>query len=245
MSVLVVGASGATGKHLIAQLLEQGEHVKAIIRPTSQLPKDIKDHANLSLIIGNASEMGIDVLQNHLTGCYAVLSCLGHTLSFKGIYGQPRQLVTDTVRHLCQAIETNQPTRPIKLILMNTTGNRNHDLSEPISFAQHCVIGLLRLLLPPHVDNEQAADFLRTEIGQNHPNIEWAAVRPDGLIDLDNVSDYELHPSPTRSAIFDAGQTSRINVGCFMAELVTDDVVWQRWKGRMPVIYNAPADDAI
>jgi hypothetical protein len=121
---------------------------------------------------------------------------------------------------------------------MNTTGNRNQDLVEPISFAQHCVIGLLRLLLPPHVDNEQAADFLRSHIGQNHPSIEWAAVRPDGLIDLDDVSDYELHPSPTRSAIFDAGQTSRINVGCFMAELVVDDSVWEQWKGRMPVIYN-------
>jgi hypothetical protein len=114
-------------------------------------------------------------------------------------------------------------------------------LVAPISFAQHLVIGLLRLLLPPHVDNEQAADFLRTEIGQNHKCIEWAAVRPDGLIDLDTVSNYEVHASATLSAIFDAGQTSRINAGCFMAELVTDDLVWEQWKGRMPVIYNKVA----
>lgn len=241
MSILVVGASGATGTHLLAQLLDRGEHVKAVIRPTSQLPEDIKNNDNLSLIVGNISEMGANELQSHLTDCDAVLSCLGHTLSFKGIYGQPRRLVTESVRHLCQAIEANQPAQPIKLVLMNTTGNRN--LVEPISFAQHCVIGLLRLLLPPHVDNEQAADFLRTEIGQNHKYIEWAAVRPDGLIDLDTVSDYEVHASPTRSAIFDAGQTSRINVGCFMAKLVTDDVVWQRWKGQMPVIYNAAFDN--
>jgi len=126
---------------------------------------------------------------------------------------------------------------------MNTTGNRNRDLVEPISFAQHLVIGLLRLLLPPHVDNEQAADLLRTEIGPSHKYIEWAAVRPDGLIDLDTVSDYEVHASPTRSAIFDAGQTSRINVGCFMAELVTDDLVWEQWKGKMPVIYNTVSDN--
>ena len=50
---------------------------------------------------------------------------------------------------------------------MNTTGNRNRDLNEPISLAQKCVIGLLRLLLPPHADNEDAADYLRTKIGQN------------------------------------------------------------------------------
>ena len=243
MSVLVVGASGATGTHLLAQLLDRGEHVKAVIRPTSQLPEDIKNNANLSLIVGNISEMGANELQSHLTDCDAVLSCLGHTLSFKGIYGQPRRLVTESVRHLCQAIEANQPPQPIKLVLMNTTGNRNRDLVEPISFAQHLVIGLLRLLLPPHVDNEQAADLLRTEIGPSHKYIEWAAVRPDGLIDLDTVSDYEVHASPTRSAIFDAGQTSRINVGCFMAELVTDDLVWEQWKGKMPVIYNTVSDN--
>ncbi len=49
---------------------------------------------------------------------------------------------------------------------MNTTGNRNHDISEPISFAQKCMICLLRLLIPPHVDNEKAEEYLRTEIGQ-------------------------------------------------------------------------------
>jgi hypothetical protein len=121
---------------------------------------------------------------------------------------------------------------------MNTTGNRNRDLPEPISFGQKIVIGLLRLLLPPHVDNEQAADYLRSIVGQNDSAIEWAAVRPDGLIDESEVSEYEIHPSPIRSAIFDAGKTSRINVAHFMAELITDDQTWNQWKGQMPVIYN-------
>lgn len=42
----------------------------------------------------------------------------------------------------------------------------------------------------------------------------------------------------TRSAIFDAGKTSRISAGHFMAELITDDLTWKRWKGQVPVIYN-------
>ena len=121
---------------------------------------------------------------------------------------------------------------------MNTTGNRNHDLNEPISIAQKCVIGLLRLLLPPHVDNEKAADYLRTEISQNNEFIEWTAVRPDDLNDEDKVTDYEIHPSPIRSAIFNAGKISRINVGHFMASLITDDDLWNKWKGKMPVIYS-------
>ena len=121
---------------------------------------------------------------------------------------------------------------------MNTTGNRNRDLNEPISFGQKCVIGLLRLLLPPHVDNEKAADYLRTQIGKNNDLIEWVAVRPDGLTNEETVTGYEIHPSPIRSAIFNAGKTSRINVGHFMATLISDDDVWNRWKGQMPVIYN-------
>ena len=60
------------------------------------------------------------------------------------------------------------------------------------------------------------------------------------LIESPEVSSYSLHPSPTRSAIFDAGKTSRINVAHFMAELIHDDVLWRHWRGQMPVIYNSP-----
>lgn len=121
---------------------------------------------------------------------------------------------------------------------MNTTGNSNPDLDERISFGQSCVMVLLRLLLPPHVDNEKAAEYLRTKVGQNDPMIEWAAVRPDGLIDETEITDYDIHSSPTRSAIFDAGSTSRINVAHFMAELTDSGSTWEVWRGKMSVIYN-------
>ena len=126
---------------------------------------------------------------------------------------------------------------------MNTTGNRNRDLNEPTSFGQKCVIGILRLLLPPHVDNEKAADYLRTQIGQNYNFIEWVAVRPDGLTIEEDVTDYEIHTSPIRSAIFNAGKTSRINVAHFMANLISDSDLWNKWKGQMPVIYNTSSLD--
>jgi hypothetical protein len=154
------------------------------------------------------------------------------------MYGPPRRLVTDATRRLCDAVRANQRKAPVKFVLMNTAGNRNRDLDEPISLGQRLVVGLLRLLLPPHVDNEQAADYLRTRIGQDDGTIAWAAVRPDSLIDRDEVTEYEVHPSPTRSALFDPGSTSRINVAHFMARLITEDDTWDRWKGQMPVIYN-------
>ena len=88
------------------------------------------------------------------------------------------------------------------------------------------------------MDNEKAADFLRTEIGQNDGAIEWVVVRPDNLLNEDEVTEYEVHASPVRSAIFNPGVTSRINVGHFMAELIDNEELWSRWHGRMPVIYN-------
>ena len=238
MNILIVGASGATGRLLVKHLLDRDHFVKVIVRSPEKLPKAIRDHHNLSVIQASLLDLTDADLAQHVKGCSAVASCLGHNLTLKGIYGHPRRLVTDATRRLCEAIKTNQPEERTKFVLMNTTGNRNRDLNESISFAQKCVIGLLRLFLPPHVDNELAADYLRSKIGQNDRSIAWAVVRPDGLIDVDQVTDYELHPSPIRSAIFDAGKTSRINVGHFMAELITRNSIWQQWQGQMPVIYN-------
>ena len=59
------------------------------------------------------------------------------------------------------------------------------------------------------------------------------------LIDQSQVSDYQWHQSPTRSALFNAGETSRINVANALCRLVLDDDLWQQWHGQMPVIYNA------
>ncbi len=73
--------------------------------------------------------------------------------------------------------------------------------------------------------------------------VEWVAVRPDGLIDEKNISPYEIHPSPTRSAIFNAGKTSRINVAHFMTDLIMDNQTWNQWKGQMPVIYNTESSE--
>jgi nucleoside-diphosphate-sugar epimerase len=238
MMTLVVGASGATGRLLVEQLLNRGQNVKVIVRSPDKLPEVVKNHDNLSVIQASILDLSDAEMAQHVNGCDAVASCLGHNISLKGIYGHPRRLVTDATRRLCSAIKANKSEAPVKFVLMNTTGNSNRDLHEPISFGQKCVIGLLRLLLPPQVDNEKAADYLRTKVDQNDGAIEWAAVRPDNLIDESEVTEYEVHSSPIRSAIFDPGSTSRINVGHFMADLITDDDTWNKWKGQMPVIYN-------
>lgn len=238
MTILVVGASGATGRLLVEELLNRGHNLKVIVRSLEKLPETLKNHVHLTVVGGSVLDLQAAELDQHVSRCDAVASCLGHNISLKGMYGHPRRLVTDATRRLCDAIKRNKSEKPTKFVLMNTAGNSNRDILEPISIGQKCVIGVIRLLLPPHADNEKAADYLRTNIGQSNRALEWVAVRPDNLIDEENISQYMVYPSPIRSAIFNAGQTSRINVGHFMADLITDQKVWIKWKGQMPVIYN-------
>ena len=235
---LVLGASGATGQLLVAMLLKKGVDVVAIVRNENSLNKIDSSHPGLQIVEVNISEMAESDLAQHVKECEVVLSCLGHNLTFKGMFGHPRRLVTDAIKKVANTIASMNIDKKIKIILMNTSGNSNRDIPEKPPYSQRFVISLLRLLLPPHVDNEKAADFLRIEIGQTNNKIEWTAVRPDGLINEDQVSQYDIYSSPVRNVIFDAGKTSRINVADFMSDLVVRPELWRKWKGRMPVIYN-------
>lgn len=246
MTVLVLGASGATGRHVVTQLLARGLSVRAIVRSPDRFLDSLGAHESLSVVHASILDLADVELAQHLLDCSAVISCLGHNLSFKGIYGEPRMLVTEATRRVCSLIKSLQFNGPVKFILMNSTGCRNPDLGERRSFAETCVVGLIRYLVPPHADNERAVEYLRQAIGGEDScvergagsGIEWVAVRPDSLVDESRVSAYSVCPSPTRSAIFNAGKSSRINVAHLMAELVTDEALWRVWRGKTPVIYN-------
>ncbi|MFK7788815.1 MAG: NAD(P)-dependent oxidoreductase [Phycisphaeraceae bacterium] len=238
MTFLIVGATGATGRLLVEQLLGGGHHVRVIVRSAARLPAAVRGHANLSIAEAAVLDLSDAQLAEQVAGCDAVASCLGPNLSFRGIYGKPRRLVTDATRRLCEAVKTHPPQKPVRFVLMNTAGNRDRVLNEPVSLAQRCVVGLIRLLVPPHADNEQAADYLRREISPDDSAVQWSVVRPDTLLNEADVTPYAIHPSPTRSAIFNAGKTSRVNVAHFMAALMTEQSIWDQWRTRMPVIYN-------
>jgi len=242
MTFLVVGATGATGRLLAELLLARGHHVRVIVRSRDRLPEYVQNHAHAEIVEASLLDMSDQQLRECVSGCDAVASCLGHNLTFKGIFGHPRRLVTEAVGRLSHAIQQNSPKDRVKFVLMNTAGNQNRDLNEPATFANRCVIGLIRWCVPPHADNEQASEVLRQEIGLKSEAIEWVVVRPDSLVnDHLELTPYDLYPSPIRDPIFNAGTTSRLNVADFMAELITDQEVWAAWVGQMPVIYDRVA----
>ena len=235
MKALVLGASGATGKLVVQQLIKKNIQVRIVVRESAIVPRHISDDKSIEVIKGNINDFEIAKIKDLVKDCESVICCLGHNISFKGMFGPPHQLVYNTVVKIIEVLQSMEP-KP-KFILMSTTAYTNRKTGEVNTFGEKIVFSLLKVLLPPHKDNMLAADHLVYKLGSTN-RIDWVAVRPDSLIDEENVSEYEIHNSKIRSPIFNPGKTSRINVSNFMAELVTNEKLWQDWKHKTPVIYN-------
>lgn len=239
-TVLLVGGTGRTGKRALQQLLQRGISVRAIVRSRSKLPASLAEHPNLTLIEASVLALSDEELQRHLRGCDAVLSCLGHVISLKGIYGAPRDLVARATARLCQAIAALRPAAPVKFILMTSVSvHRSRALDPRRGALERAFLWLLRGLLPPAKDNQRAADFLVEKIGPEHAFVEWAVVRPDSLQEGE-VSEYAMHEGLV-DTVFSPGATNMANVAHVMCELVTSPALWAKWRSKLPVVVNAAA----
>lgn len=232
MKVLLLGGTGGVGKLALLRLLEQGHTVTAMVRRTTDLPV----HERLEPVQTTLLECSEAWLEERLGRVDAVISCLGHRPTFSGLYGHPRRLVHDSLNRVLQ-VQARQPRRPVKVILLGSSGCVNSLRKERLSAPDRLVLTLIRHLVPPHADNEQAAGLLVNQRLHN-PDLEWVIIRPDSLTNADDSSPYETRVSPTRSPIFNSGESSRINVAHFMEALLSDASLWARWRHEMPVLYN-------
>lgn len=237
MKVLVLGGNGATGIHVVEQLLENKVAVKTIVRNSAKLTS-LSHKENLEIITASILDMDNAALSEALEDVDAIVSCLGHNITLKGIWGKPRRLVTDAIRKVYASIRIKDSGKVTKLVLMNTTACLDVDAQEKFTNAEGIIIAIMRFLLPPQRDNEQAVNFLKHAIGKHNRNIKWIAVRPDTLIDETEVTSYAVHNSPVRSPVFNSGKTSRKNIGSFIMNLLCNNEQWEKWKYQMPVIYN-------
>jgi nucleoside-diphosphate-sugar epimerase len=235
MKALVLGASGATGKLVVQQLVKKNIKVRVVVRESSIISNQISDDKSIEIIKGNIHDFEIAKIIDLVKDCNSVFCCLGHNISFKGIFGAPRKLVYNTVVKIIEALQSLSLGQ--KFILMSTTAYTNGKIGEVNTLGEKVVFSLLKVLLPPHKDNMLAANYLVQKLS-SQTSVDWVAVRPDSLFDEENVSKYKIHNCKIRSAIFNPGKTSRINVSNFMVELVTNDKLWLEWKNKTPVIYN-------
>ncbi|MDP8225654.1 MAG: SDR family oxidoreductase [Candidatus Lernaella stagnicola] len=239
-TVLLVGGTGRTGRRVLEQLLGRGVNVRAIVRSREKLPPGAAENPNLTVIEASLLSLNDEELQRHVRGCDAVISCLGHVLSFKGLFGPPRDLVTQAATVLCRAAEALKPATPIKFILMSSVSvHRPGGLDKRRGWFEQAFVRTLCIVLPPANDNQRAANVLHEKIEKSHPFVQWVAVRPDTLLEGD-ISEYTLHDGLV-SSLFKPDSTNMANVAHFMCELATNPETWEGWKGRLPVITNATA----
>lgn len=237
-TLLLLGGTGRTGRRVLEQLLGRGVSVRAIVRSAAKLPEGAAGNPRLRVTVADLLSLSDDELRRHVAGCDAVVSCLGHTISLKGIFGSPRNLVERAIVRVCGAVKALRPVEPIRLILMSSVSvNRPGRLDARRGRLEMAVVWVLRGLLPPARDNQRAADFLRDQIGERDPSIQWVVLRPDTLVEGD-VCEYAVHHGLV-SGLFAPGKTAMANVAHFMCVLVTDATAWHDWMGGTPVIVNA------
>jgi NAD(P)H-binding len=185
-TTLVVGATGATGRHVVRQLLEQQHEprvgstagvamVICLVRSRTDLLQALEYTtcpAGLVIYEGTVLELSDEKLQPLIENVDAIVCCLGHTFSVAGIWGSPRRLVTDSIARLVQAIQqqrrraeelglTKTKTTMIKVLLMSSDGVYIPHMDDPsTSWSGQFAFCLLRCFLPPHADNEAAAAYL-------------------------------------------------------------------------------------
>ena len=238
--VLLLGATGRTGRRVLQQLLERGVPVRAIVRSAERLPAGVAGNPLLTVVEAEVTALPAEELERHVAGRGAVVSCLGHNVSLRGVFGPPRNLVARTVERVCDVVTALRPEAPVRLVLMSSVSvNRPARADARRGVGERAFTWLLRALLPPARDNQRAADFLALEVGADAPFVEWVVVRPDSLVD-GQVSAYRTHDGIV-SSLFRADGTRFANAAHFMAELVTDDAAWPRWRGKMPVVVDDAA----
>lgn len=239
-TVLLVDGTGRTGQRVLQQLLNRGISVRVIVRSPQKLPAGTAGESRLTVVEADPLSLSDELLARQLRGCDAVISCLGHVLSAGGIFGSPRDLVTRAATRLCRGIVVLKPERPVRFILMSSVSvNHPGGLDTRRGVLEKALMRIIRSILPPARDNQQAADFLWGTIGITNPFVQWTVVRPDTLLNGD-VSEYTLHENLV-SSLFAPDSTNMANVAQFMCDLITHPEVWQLWMGKLPVITNAGA----
>jgi nucleoside-diphosphate-sugar epimerase len=238
--VLLLGATGRTGSLVLQELLGRGVAVRALVRSAARLPAGAAAHPRLTVVETDLATMPAEAWRAQVADVTAVVSCLGHAVSLRGVFGPPRDLVEGAVQRACAAIEARQPATPVRVVLMSSVSVHRPPPADPRrGGGERAFLAALRALVPPARDNQRAADALVDGVGRDAAFVAWAVVRPDTLVDGE--------AAPVRveeglvSGLFRPGTTRRTSLARFLADLATDDDAWARWRGTLPVVIDAAA----
>lgn len=161
--VLIVGATGGTGRQLVTQALERGYTVTALVRDPSRLSLQ---HPQLTVVRGDVlDEASVDAA---MRGQEAVLSALGHRRYFA-----PTRILSDGTRNILRAMETHGVAR----IVCETSLGIGDSAGR---MGVYYTFFLIPLILPFYF-----WDKTRQERVIAQSKVEWVITRPGVLTNAD------------------------------------------------------------
>jgi nucleoside-diphosphate-sugar epimerase len=199
MRVLVIGATGGTGRELVQQALAQGHQVTAFVRDPAKLQIE---HANLRIAQGNVLDYA--TVESAMRGQDAVLSALGHR-RFLG----PTRIQSDGMRNILRAMTTCDVPRLICETALGL-GNSAGWLGLPGTFF------MLPLVLPFYF-----WDKLRQEELILASDRDWVTARPGVLKNGPARGNYRHGPKVGN--YFWPVAIARADVADFMLKQLEDD----------------------
>jgi uncharacterized protein YbjT (DUF2867 family) len=199
LRLLVVGATGGTGRHLVTQALAQGHVVTALVRNPSRLQID---HPHLTVLQGDV--MDYASVERAVQGQEAVVSALGHKRYFS-----LARILSEGTRNVLRAMEAHGVRRFVCETSLGI-GDSAGRMGFPYTF--FIIPAILPLYFWDKTGQERVIAASRAE---------WVIVRPGGLTDGTRRGAYR-HGYDVGNFLWTV-RIPRADVADFMLKQVTDD----------------------
>jgi putative NADH-flavin reductase len=209
MKILVLGATGPTGRLIVGEAIGLGHEVVALVRDDSKA----SDLHGVNLVQGDARDRA--ALASALDGCDGVISALGTKMSpFSRV-----DLLSSATKALVQAMIDREVRRLICITGLGAGDSRGHG-----GFLFDRVI--LPLLLSHVYDDKD-----RQEAVVRGSDLDWTLVRPMVLTNKPPSGHVQAQVDLTN---VHGGSISRADVAHFVVEELTT----RRWLKQAPLIKN-------
>lgn len=178
MRLAIFGANGQTGRLLTKQALAEGHTVTAVTRHPETFP--IRQEG-LHVMRGNVFDLASD--EQAVCGRDAVLSTLGVPYSSK-----PITLYSEGIGHIIGAMKRYGVRR---LVCVSSSAmdpqTRYHDTGGGFVFEK-----IVKPLIMNTIGRTSYEDLQKMEMLVMHGDLDWTIVRPSGLFDTPEVTDYRV-----------------------------------------------------
>lgn len=205
--ILVLGATGPTGRHIVGRALSRGYDVTVLVRSPEKAP-DLK---GAKLVIGDAQNEKL--LRRAIRGRDAVISALGTPASpFREV-----TVLSTATRALVKSMQAEQVSRLVSITGIGAGDSNGHGgfLFDRLIFP---------LLLRKVYEDKNRQEALIKDSG-----LDWTIVRPSIL---NNKPGGKVIRTLTDLTDFHGGEIARQDVASF----VLDQVVGDAWVHRVPLI---------